>query len=230
MSEKEIYFNFPIQLLDGFMVNSCVCLCNIFDYSITKQVDSLEYESEIKKIKEVHKRFGVELGNYNMTIKNGRDLIDSIPVNSPRTGITKSTFFEFNKNDKSDFEKACLLAFLAIKSIIGDKPYCKMTNAFFLSRMDGKPKSVEPGDLSPVINRYANEYQTKKIRLELSANWGMSFYAKATKGFFASTQMNVDDLTYKVLLSKKTDKYQAVKDAAKNAELKAKLRLGITMT
>jgi len=98
--------------------------------------------------------------------------------------------------------------------------------------MDGKTKSVQDfNELSPEIRKYANEYQTKKLRFELSGkSWGMAFYGKATKGFYASSKLDINELTFQVLKSKQTDKYQKIKEAAKNAEIKAKIRLGIEIT
>lgn len=222
------YFNFPIQLLEGFMVDTNICLNNIFDYALVNYSKNINKATDIKRLECACNDYRVKSGNIKKTLRNGNTLIDLLPTYSPMTGISTGVWFDFYKEYKSDFEKVCLLAFLSMKSIIGNKPYCKMTNNYFLARMDGKTKAIQDlNELSPGIRKYSNEYQTKKIRLELSANWGMAFYAKATKGFYASSKLDINELTFQVLKTKQTDKYQKVKEAAKNAELKAKSRLGI---
>lgn len=222
---EEKYFNFPVQLLEGFMVDCDKCLNNIADYALVKHSQSLEGGSPLKKLSASYEYFDMK-GVGMDSLRNGQILIDSLPSNSPISGIPVRIWLEFYRNDKSEFEKANLLAFLAIKSIIGNKAYCKMTNAFLLSRMDGKVKSIgnlkeNLNELSHEIRKYSTEYQTKKITSALYAIYKVAFYKK-TKGFYASTRLSLEQLVNEVIKIRKSDNYiQAYQKAIKEAEKRA---------
>ena len=57
------------------------------------------------------------------------------------TGITEIST-PITTNWKIDFEKALLLAFHALQSIVGNKTFQKADNKLLWSRMDGKVKAV----------------------------------------------------------------------------------------
>lgn len=197
MSKKtEKYFNFPIVLLNGFLRNDREALSNIFDFAIYE--NSLNYDcGELESIRKACKYFGVKAGNIESTFENGKLLFESIPQNTPKAGLKLELFFEYYKTEKTEFEKICLLGFLAIKSILQKQPYTKITNKYFLSRMDGKTKSVKDySELSAEILKYANEYQIKKIKYELIFNWGLEHYSRYTRGFYVSFSLDLETLIY----------------------------------
>lgn len=221
---KQIYFNFPVQLLSGFLVDSNKCLRDILNYAIVCHSNELQHGSELERIKASLDYFAVSISNIRDIAKNGSELIDSIPHRSPIVGINKDVYFDFLENDKSEYEKICLLGFLGIKSIIGDKAYCKMTNLYLLSRMDGKLKSVNDNmELTAEIRKYSTEYQTKKLTAALLEVYNVSTYKKHTRGFFASTKLDMPELLEAVLESKKSMNYiDAYKKAVQEAEDKLK--------
>ena len=228
MTEKR-FFNAPIQLLNGFMEDSKSCLDNIFDYAVYYHAENTLFQGEIStRLKASCNYFGVKPGSYENLSKNGSALVNSLPVNSPKFGISKDIFFDFYKNDKSQFEKACLLAFLALKSIIGSKPYAKITNGFLWARMDGKPESVTTEtELSSAILSYSNEYQTGKIKKHLRDSWGLVYYGRYTRGCFYSFTLSFDDLVFQAEKRRKSniDKLHKVKEL--EAVQKALIKLNI---
>lgn len=221
-SQKEKkYFNFPIQLLEGFMVDSEKCLKNIFDYSIVCYTQKIEKESVSDKLRKAEDYFGVKIGNKEKTFNNGNELIDLLPVNSPKSGISKELYFEFYKNDKSEFDKVCLLGFLAIKSIILAKPYSKITNDYWFSRMSGKINTIKVEDLPPDLSKYLTERLTRKIKFELSNKWGLVTYSRYTRGFYASFTLSLEDLIYQAEIRRKTRIEKIQKEAEKQAYINA---------
>ncbi len=194
---KEKYFNFPIQLLEGFMKNDPQkILNNISDYVIYEDSLKLYEGSNLEKIISCASNYNMTLGNNEKTLVNGKELYNSLPLNSPRAGIKLSIWWDFYKNDKTEFDKICLLSFLAIKSILGrQKSYCKTTNFYLWSRMDGKVKAVnDVWDLSIEVREYANEYQTKKIKASLIHNWGLVTYSRYCRGFYVSYKLSLEEL------------------------------------
>lgn len=218
---KEKYFNVPVQLFAEFMEDSTKCLDNIFDYSVYNHSIHLA-GTEAERHKAACKFYGVTPGNTSQSIRNGKELIQNTPANSPKVGLKLSLFWDYYKNEKSDFEKLCLLGFLGIKSILQNKAYCKIDNKFWLSRMDGKTKSVlEIGELSEIIRKYSTEYQTVKIKTELRDNWGLTTYSRYTRGFYVSFNLTLEQLVFEAEKRRKSTKEKQFKEAEKEARIKA---------
>lgn len=228
----ERYFNFPIQLLKGFMIDDTGVLNNICDYAIYENSLKLVLgESELENMKDSAKFFNLTLGSEKKSLENGKSLYNNVPQISPKVGLNLSIFWDFAKNDKSEFDRICLLGFLAIKSILQKNTYCKIDNKFWLSRMDGKPKSVNDySELSNEIREYANEYQTKKIKTALRDNWGLVTYSRYTRGFYISYSLTLEQLIYEAEKRRKATKENQYKQQEKEALKKVLERLTGTRT
>lgn len=200
------YFNFPVQLLTDFMINSNKALNDICDYAIYAHSLKLSEGSQIDRIKSSAKYFNVSLGNHKHTNENGRLLHNSLPDNSPMVGLNLNVFWDYYKSEKTEFEKICLLGFLALKSIVQKKPFCKVTNSYFLSRIAGTAKAVEVIALPESIRKYAIDYQIRKIKTELRNNWGLVTYARYTRGFYVSFSMNLETLVFQAEKKRKATK------------------------
>lgn len=208
-AKNERYINFPIQLLEGFLLDSKECLNNIFDYGVYEYYLKLEFEDDSEKFKKAGKYFRItKFGNKEKSFKNGENLFNCYDqTHSPKAGISTEMIWDFYKNEKSEFEKVCLLGFLGIKSILLNKPYCKMTNNFWFARMDGNPKAINSIDeLSDEIKKYSNEYQTRKIKNELIDNWGLVHYSRYTRGFYVSFAFDFEGLVYEAEKRRKSTK------------------------
>jgi len=119
-------------------------------------------------------------------------------------GISNKDFFGYYKKEKTEFDKVCLLGFLAIKSILGTKAYCKITNKYWLSRMDGKTHSIEEtAQLSEPLREYANEYQTRKIKNKLCLDKKITQFSDHNRGFFVSISLDKDKLALEAVKRKK---------------------------
>lgn len=224
MSDQK-YFNVPVQLLSGFMDNSLNCLNNIFDYAVYQM--SLKSEgTEAQKFKKACNWFEVKAGSDIRSISNGKELTANISDSSPKVGISLKMWFDFYQNEKSDFDKICFLGFLAIKSILQTKPYCKIDNKYWLSRMDGKVKAIsEFRELSKAISKYASEYQTVKIKKELRIGWGLTTYSRYTRGFYVSLSMTIEELVFEAEKRRKSTKDKLYREQEKEALKKAMNRI-----
>jgi hypothetical protein len=221
METETKYFNFPIELLEGFMENKSNVLYNILCYAIYSHSIGLNFGSDIERIKASADFFNVKIGNIQGIKTNGKELLNRIDSKCPKVGINTKIYWDYRDNYKNDFEDVCLLAFLAIKSILNKKPYCKIDNRFLLARMDGKAKSCDFEALSPSIRKFANEYQTKKIKYQLSDSWNLKTYSRYTRGFYVSFSLNINDLIYEAEKRRKSVKEKQSKllqnEAVKNA-------------
>ena len=89
------YFNFPIQLLVGFMINDTIKTLNdISYYSIYENSLKLEHGTELQKIKDSADYFVINLGNAEIALKTGKMLYNSIPRNSPKVGLNTIIFWD----------------------------------------------------------------------------------------------------------------------------------------
>jgi len=218
---KEKYFNFPIQLLHGFMDDYKGVLTNIFDYAVYNHSLKLD-GTESERWKSALKFFCVE----GSGLQNGKKLVNDFPRNSPYVGINIRVYFDFYQNHKDDFEKACLLAYLALKSILKDKPYACIGNKYLLARMDGKPCAVKDyNELSPAIFKYANEYQSKKLKQALSESWKLVTYSYRMRGFYVSFTLTLNELTFYAEKTRKKYKDQKAKMERNLARTEALRRL-----
>ncbi|WP_276682867.1 hypothetical protein [Empedobacter brevis] len=221
------YYNFPIQLVNGFLDDSKKVLIDISHYCIYRVFsDNFEkYSGSFAGYQKACDDFGVEFKNVATAYQNGKTLYDATIDKSPMVGMSSELYWDYMNNEKTDFEKVCLLGDLAFKSILGAKSYIKLDNKYWFSRMDGSVKSISKEELSPKLQRYLNEYQTKKIKNQLIANWGLTSYSRYNRGFYVSYRMSLDDLAYHAEKIRKSTQDKKIKNDVKSAHEKAMERL-----
>lgn len=190
------YFNFPIQLLKGFLTSPAECLDNISDYSLVRYARDTSGETTVQAISDVCGEFDINPQVAAKVRQNGLKLLRGIPERSPMVGLSLKLYWEYYENEKNDFEKVTLLAYLAMKSIIQNKAYQKLDNRFWYSRMDGNVTSCEPDQLSTEVRFFLTEHYSKKLRRELVDNWGLTTYSRYTRGFYVSFQLPLEGLIF----------------------------------
>lgn len=213
------YFNFPVCLLKDFLTDTRACLNNIYDYSLYAYSRTIELDEENKdaKIIEFAKMdmscnfYGFDMyeSQIDMQLMRGKRVYGEAGFHAPKTGISLDMYWDFYQNEKTEFEKICLLAFLAMKSILGPKTHCKTDNRFLLSRMNGSAHSHDFEKLSEPLQKYTTEYQIKKIKNELKANWSLKTYSRYTRGFYISFDMKQEVLIYQAEKNRKKNKLKA---------------------
>jgi hypothetical protein len=224
MSEPK-YFNFPIFLLKGFLINTESALSAIINYALYAHSLKLEDGDDLHKIKSSAEYFSVTISDPKYTLAEGKKLFSLDFGRSPKVGINTEMYWDYRNNYKIEFQKVCLLGHLALRSILQKKPYCKIDNKFWLARMDGKAKSCEFDELSPQIKKYANEYQTKKIKGALSDKWNLTTYSRHTRGFYVSYSLSIDELVFQAEKKRQSNLDKRRKEEINQAIIKAKKRL-----
>lgn len=227
MKKEHRYFNFPIQLLTGFMVDSKKSLHDIYCYSAYEHSLKMINDTEIERIIVSAEWFGIKSKDHLSVLKNGKTLYDSIPLKSPKTGINLTIWWDFYNNDKTEFDKICLLGFLALKSIVQQKSYCKTNNKLWLARMNGNSKCDEFNGMPEVLNKYNTERLRVKIKNELQLNWGLVHYSHYTRGFYISFKINLDSLVLCAESKRKSNQLIKMKTEKKQAMNKAKNKLNV---
>lgn len=210
MSKEPKYFNFPIVLLEGFLVNDKRVLDNILGYAICNKI--LEYEwregfewvcndDVIKAVEVACAYFGVEpINDKELVYENGMELYNSIPPKTPMVGISIETWKDYYHNSKTEFQKVSLLGFLAIKSILGQSKLCKTNNTLLIARMNGSISPEVCNDLSPYFKKITEtKYKTRhhiqdKLIPELEINWGLKYWSDRNRGFYVSFIVELEKL------------------------------------
>jgi hypothetical protein len=229
MSEAK-YLNFPIKLINGLFTDkdetmTNILYCGLYSHSLKLDLGETDFDNFLSSVKFYNVSMSGTQTDIKRKFKIGQDLYNSYGT-SPMVGMNMPIFWDFYKNDKSDFEIACLAAFLGIKSILGVKPYCKITNAYLWARMNGISKAVEDVSmLSESIQKYANEYQTVKIKNELRENWGLVTYSRFTRGFYVSYTLDLEALIFEAEKKRKSTKDKQYKQNEKETLLKVLARL-----
>lgn len=169
----------------------------------------------------VGREMGVLWGGTNVppmnSIEHGRLLLeqhrDELFFQYPR-----NFFWDFVDNEKTHWDLVLFRAFQALKSIIGDKQYCKTTNAMWMARMCGcrnveefesryieSVKSRKTGKIkrqakktgrNSEITKYNSHYYFRKIRADLERVYnGVKFLdlprESGVHGFYFTTSEDV---------------------------------------
>jgi hypothetical protein len=203
MSNKdEKYFNFPIQMLKQLHTDLRAFCDNAFDVGVHNKAKTLEGDQR-KQTKDALKFLNVTAGDSERSMINGRSISGRYPENSPIVGIGTEMFFDFYKNAKTEFDVSCLAAFLAIRSILGKKPYCKTNKQLIHARMFGYVSTKDvPTKLSPQEAKYKLRWHMDKILIELQLNWHLKLYAGHQRGMCVSFDLELPELVKMVEKSK----------------------------
>lgn len=196
---KETYLKVPIPLLNGMLKDKKATMNNMFQYAAYKF--SLEKDfmpCEIMAYEDSCEQLGGYSNHFEEDLEKGMMLFDSINDKTPFAGLHRSVFWNFYNNQKNDFKLASLVAYLAVKSILGKQAYCKLNNQFMVSRMDGHSSTVELNLISQELRPYLGRYQSEKLRNELEFNWGINTYGFRTRGFYASIDLPMKSLITQV--------------------------------
>lgn len=144
MNKKLIYMNFPISFLEGAFENIKDTIDNIMDYAVYKHSKSLDFGTELERMKSASSFFNITFGNIENSIADAKKSMQTKNLKTPNVSINMDILWDYYKSPKNEFDIACFCAFCAIKSIIGDKEYAKTNKSLIIARMFGLPEIKEP--------------------------------------------------------------------------------------
>ncbi|MDP2888953.1 MAG: hypothetical protein Q8P34_08305, partial [Bacteroidota bacterium] len=83
----------------------------------------------------------------------------------------------------------------------------KTNNLYLWARMSGNSKSIKDiSELSEAVKKYANEYQTVKLKTALRDSWGLVTYSRYTRGFYVSFTLDLPALVMEAEKRRKSTK------------------------
>lgn len=213
MSKDDKYFNFPIQLMKAAPNAHRFC-DDVMDYCIYAHSRALGGPNAIR---DAAKYFDITISSPAQIERNGRELYNSIDLPAPMTGISHDLLFTFYKEHKTEHEIAALMAFLAIKSILGKKSYCRVTNEHLLSRMAGFASDKTMDELPEYLKQYTSRRKMNSLKMELQRNYRLKIYARYTRGFFVSFTLSLEELIREVEMKRKRYYEQNLKNSTSAA-------------
>lgn len=215
-------YNFPISMLRGFMAETDSVLDSILDFNIWQEYEKCE------DIEVVKTRLGITISNKDKTLESGKRLSKKYRYDGyPWTGISHKLFWEFFREDRSDFDKAALLGFLAAKSLIGGKPYYKLTNQSVLQKRMAGYKEKDRCEIPKELKHFTTRWFFDRIKLELKENFGVVIYANHVRGMYISTSLSLEQLAVEAEENKLKTRLKAQAQASVQAKREALQYLGM---
>ena len=214
------YFNFPIMMTQGVLEgwkDKDEFLRDILYFHIENHAQKLEdlneyEETEVQRFKRSAEFWGVEMsGNIKSRQERGADLLAAFEESKVFVGINKDVFWNYYKNEKTAFEWECLIMFLALKSIVGNKSYCKSNNALLYARMSGNESSKDEHSIT------FTEYHRNKIIFKLETEWNVKYYSRYTRGFYFGIDVTLKELIFNA--ESKREKLKAAELKNSKAEI-----------
>ena len=214
---EDRYYNAPIEILKGFLDNPNDVLQRIkhygmYDYSRKRSDTPDEWRTTSSG------NFYEDMRYNSEDHRMGKNLAEMYLNSKVFFGLNREIYEDFYRNqEKEEFDYVCLLAFLAIKSIINTDSYKRMTKLYVLSRMSGLAKScTDISELPDNIRCWETRYKFNLIKSKLETDWHASFYSYKMRGFSVSFDLKLNKLAIEV--EKRTKRY---KEKMKKEELLA---------
>jgi hypothetical protein len=204
-----VYLNFPVQMMQGGFTDMKAVCSKAIDYGIYDYMVRNGF-SGVVGFGEALKELQLTCKNHSGGLKVSKDIYQQLKdsLEKPVTvSVKKDLLFEYFKNDKSEFEIAVFLGYVGLKSIIGKKPYIKITNDYLLARMFGCSSVVElENDYSAERCKYSTRYHLDKVKTKLESDFGLKLYGQKTRGFYVSFKLPLLDLVYHAELKRESRK------------------------
>jgi hypothetical protein len=142
--------------------------------------------------------------NPKQILKIGSKISSEIKPQEPMVSCKLNHLENFYKEEKDEYDKIQLVAYLAIRSILGGKEYVKTNKSHILSRMMGYgSKKMIPSELSDEVfqlfDKYTIRYHIDKLIVELQLNWNLLTYSNHNRGIYIALKSEEKKMTIEKL-------------------------------
>ena len=200
--QKANYVIFPLWLLEGAnVVNIHEIAFKIFCFAVYPHAKKLGFGTLERRIASASTYYGFHLGEFDRRAYKIRDvgeiLFNNLKPGYPMASIPANKLIEYiNFNEDAYFEKNELevisfLAYCSLRSIVGKELTRKTYIIVMVARMAGNYKTPNENELPDFLKKYLRRRQFDKLKWELKQNWGVKFYAKNSKGFYVSFDLEI---------------------------------------
>jgi hypothetical protein len=108
------------------------------------------------------------------------------------TMCNKELLFQFRDNEKTEFELAQFACYLALRSILGKKPYIRTNKQHIHARMFGYASVKQlperlPETIEPFFNKFKTRRRMERLLLAMQEYWNILIYWPiGTHGFYVA--------------------------------------------
>lgn len=144
--------------------------------------------------------------NFDYVLKHGKEIERTIPANEPYPSINKDLFFKFRDHEKTEFDLMQFACYIAIRSILGKKSYCRTNKEMILCRAFGY-NSVKhlPATMNPVIkelfDKYKKRHHIERILQSLKLSWNILIYGRNVHGLYIGLKNLKKNITLATMIS-----------------------------
>ena len=226
---REDYYNFPITLLTGILDKPDEVFRDILAWATYDYLKRTQGENEngtkvlngamgyrkielaIEYMDYPYERRTANQGQLEWWYRHCGEVYAA--HKGARTGLTRDKYWQlrerFAENPEEinsypypndfDTERVVWLAFLAMKSIVGNKGYCKTNDLMLFARMNGRSKAfANEQDLKehshPLIASYYTRKKRETIRRKLAEEFHTPTHSNHDRGYYASTRLSLEKL------------------------------------
>jgi hypothetical protein len=160
-------------------------------------------------------------GHIEDLLKEALILKGTVPDKNPMAMAKLTMLFEFLEKDKTEFEIAQYIGYLAINSVLGQKKFELTNYKRIRARMFGYGEDYQlPEEVinSPLFLKYQERYHMDKLRLTLELNWKLHTHsARGIRGFYVGyhRKISLDQLGDIGEERKKSNKIRKLKEHKK---------------
>jgi hypothetical protein len=200
------------ELLIAFNTNLDLYKNSVEHYQVHMALISLKIDAEVAVV--IERAFKVR---------------DRVPNNEPHPMINVDTIFKFRDHEKTQYELIQLVAYLAIKSILGRKDCVKTNKKHILARMLGyssvqvQPREL-PDHLAALYAKYSHRYHMDRLLSFLETEWNVRCYStNAMRGIYIGVKNKISYEQMAVISesSKRSSKIRELKRQKREAHKKA---------
>ncbi len=220
-----LYYHFPIAILAKGITETSLSDALCF-------TAGSYMEENLATIIEARDDLGFSGGNEDICIK----IFEHYKNSRTMTSISREQYWQWfhNIENESEYSKLLLLAFLAVKSIVGKKKYAITNYDFLLARMagdsvprykttKGKKTLILPPHIEHINTRRRLEQIREDLRKYHVATWGQ----QGLRGFAISTKLKEVDLAHMIATNGTKSKVQLAKERKDNVKAKLKELQGL---
>lgn len=182
------YLMFPLSMMRNFFIEPQKTMNDVISFGVAKYAESVDTDI-LEGLNIIVNSLDADLKIYNRIMK-------SRPERDPWVMINKGLCFDYRDNVKTEFELAQMAAFVAIRSILGRKSYCKTNKDHIAARMFGYSSHAKVPDLTAnlqtIYMRYTDRYKMDQLLSMLEMNWNVKLYSrKGRRGIYITTSNSI---------------------------------------
>ncbi|RYY51428.1 MAG: hypothetical protein EOO06_00050 [Chitinophagaceae bacterium] len=219
---------FPIALLRGSLRDINSCLDDIIFYNVYLLARPRQGQAtDAQNFTEAARLLGISSNDPQAAYLKAQDMFVQYRT-SPFAGISMELLKKYYNKPVAEFDVACLLGYIALRSILLDRPWHKTTKAEIYARMTGRtslPSKERSGE------RYLKRYHMDRLLRALEAGWGLHTFSHQTMGlYFGFEQTSLQELALINEAHKHRPKDHTRRDANAAALTSANAALGRSTT